>query len=139
MGREGLLIGSLGGVIALATLTLMLGAAVGGVLYEPEIAALLRRLARRVVPPPEPPEGQPIERIARDARRLRGAVLACTPGTPMARRVAAVQAYDDRLVEACRALGVPDTLTGLPPGARRDAERLHVEYLLGEAGLNLGT
>jgi hypothetical protein len=47
------------------------------------------------------------------------------------------RAYDDLLADACNALGVPDTLTGLPPGIERDAERLHVEDELKAAGLRL--
>jgi hypothetical protein len=55
----------------------------------------------------------------------------------MARRTATTAAYDDLLLEAARALDVDDTLTGLRPGADRDAERLRVEHLLREAGLQL--
>ena len=59
------------------------------------------------------------------------------PGLPMARRVALSRAYDDLLVDACHALDVPDSLSGLPPGTERDAERLRVEHELEEAGLRL--
>lgn len=84
------------------------------------------------------PVGPPIERIARDAHRLRAELLATAPGTPMARRLGLRQAYDDLLADACRALGVPDTLSALPPGTDRDAERLLVEHRLEAAGLRLG-
>ena len=137
MGRQGLIDGPLGGVFMIALITMMLAAVVGGVLYQHEIAALYRRLARKVSPPPEPPAGPPIERIARDARRLRREVLTCSPGMPMARRIGVFRAYDDLLADACRALGVPDTLEGLPLGTERDAERLHVEHELDAAGLEL--
>jgi len=137
MGRQGLIDGPLGGIVMVAVITMALGALVGGVLYQQEIAALLRRLARKIVRPRERPAGPPIERIARDARRLRKQVLSCPPGTPMARRIGVCQAYDDLLAYACRALGVPDTLAGLPPGTDRDAERLHVEHELDAAGLKL--
>ena len=53
----------------------------------------------------------------------------------MVRRNATLAAYDDALVQACLALGLPDTLTGLPPGTDREAERLRVESLLEAAGL----
>lgn len=137
MGRHGLLDGPFAGVIWIALVTAMLAVVVGAVLYQHEIAALLRRLARRIAPRPEPPTGPPIERIAQDGRRLRRNMLTCTPGTPMVRRIALCQAYDDLLADACRALDVPDTLTGLPLGTERDAERLHVEHALSAAGLGL--
>ena len=111
---------------------------VGGVLYQHEIEVLLRRLAQRVLPREEHPAGPPLECIVRDARRLRGVMLSCSPGTPMARRVAVCRAYDDLLADACRALAVPDTLTGLPLTIERDVERLRVEHALAEAGLSLG-
>ena len=130
-------IGPLGGFLALALATLMLGAAVGGALYQRERAAWFRRLGGRVSPRPEPPAGPPIERIGRDLRRLRAELLAPTPGAPMARRTGVWRAYDDLLGDACRALDVPDTLTGLPPGIEREAERLQVEHELEAAGLRL--
>ena len=135
--EPGLLDSPRGGLFAVALVTMLLVVAVGAVLYQHELRALLRRLVRRVHPPPEPPEGPPIERIARDARRLRAELRGSSPGTPMARRAGTWQAYDELLAEACRALGVPDTLAGMPPGTERDAERLLVEYRLVQAGLHL--
>ena len=129
--------GPLGGLLVIALVTLMLGVTVGGVLYQHGIATFFRRLTHRVLPPPEPPAGPPIERIARDVRRLRAEVLAPTPGIPMARRIGVARAYDDLLVDACRALDVPDTLSGLATGTERDAERLRVEHRLDAAGLRL--
>jgi glycerol dehydrogenase-like iron-containing ADH family enzyme len=124
------------GLAVIAICTVMLGTAVGGALYQHEIARRIRRVANRVSPPPEAPAGHPIERIVRDARRLR-AELAPTAGTPMARRIAVCRAYDDLLADACRAVGIPDTLTDLPLGTERDAERLNVEHQLAEAGVRL--
>jgi hypothetical protein len=124
------------GLAVIAMCTVMLGTAVGGALYHHEITQRLRRIAHRVSPPPDAPVGRPIERIVLDARRLR-AELAPTAGTPMARRVAVSRAYDDLLADACRAVGVPDTLTALPLGTERDAERLNVEHQLAEAGVRL--
>jgi len=109
----------------------------GGVLYQHEVAGVALRLFRRVSPVPEPPDGPPIERIASDVRRLRTELRSLSPGLPMARRIGISRAYDDLLVGACRALDVPDTLSGLPPGTERDAERLRVEWELEEAGLRL--
>jgi hypothetical protein len=125
------------GVLMIAAVTALLGAAVGGALYQREIAAWARRVRGSIWPPPEPPADLPIERIARNAQRLRAQLLRPSPGTPIARRIAVVQAYDDLLADACRALGIPDTLTDLPLGTERDAERLHVEDALNAAGMRL--
>ena len=109
MGQAGL--GGTGaGLITIALVTVMGGVVVGGVLYQHEIAAFVRRLRQRLSPAPEPPVGPPIERIASDVRRLRAELQALTPGLPMARRIGISRAYDDRLADACRALDVPDTL-----------------------------
>jgi hypothetical protein len=97
----------------------------------------VRRLLGWIAPAPEPPAGPPIERIARDVRRLRAELSAVEPGTPMTRRVALSGAYDDSLADACRALGVPDTMRGLRPGLEHDSERLHVEAELEQVGLRL--
>ena len=56
---------------------------------------------------------------------------------PRARRIGLQLAYDDVLVDACAALEVANTLTALPLGAERDAERLYVEHKLDAAGLRL--
>lgn len=123
----------------IALVTVMLGVAVASALCQHEIKGAFRWVKERIRPRPEPPAGPPIERIARDARRLRAELRGLAPGAPMARRTAISQAYDDLLVDACRAVGVPDTLTALPPGTERDAERLHVEHELDLAGVRLGT
>jgi hypothetical protein len=119
--------------------TVALAAGLGLVLYLPELLDGAERLRRRwgVAVAPEP-EGPAIEDVARSLRRLRPQVLMPAPGTPMARRTATLAAYDDVLLEATRALDLPDTLSGLPPGTDRDAERLRVEHLLEQAGLRLG-
>jgi len=135
MGQSGL--GIWQGLITIAPATVMLGVVLGGVLYQHEVAGVALRLFRRVSPVPEPPDGPPIERIASDVRRLRTELRSLSPGLPMARRIGISRAYDDLLVGACRALDVPDTLSGLPPGTERDAERLRVEWELEEAGLRL--
>ena len=134
---QGVLDGTGGGLITIAWVTVMLGAVVGGVLNQHEIAAFLRRGLEHLRPPPETPAGPPIERIASDVRRLRAEFRAPAPGLPMARRVGISRAYDDLLSYACHALDVPDTLTVLPSGTERDAERLRVEHELEEAGLRL--
>ena len=68
---------------------------------------------------------------------LRSQVLAPAPGTTMARRRGTTAAYEDLLVQAARALGVEDTLSEVPEGTDREAERLRIEHLLREAGLAL--
>jgi hypothetical protein len=125
------------GLAVIALGTLWFGALVGGALYQREIGRILRRVERRVVAAPELPGGLPIERIARDARRLHAELATVSSGTPMARRLGLASAYDDLLAEACRALDIPDTLSGTPPGPERELERLHVEQQLEEAGLPL--
>lgn len=134
---HGLLAGPFGGLLVIALVTLGFGAVVGGALYHAEIERLVGRLRRRVAPAPDPPVGQPIERIATNARRLRAELATISIGTPMARRRGLSRAYDDVLVDACRALGVPDTLSGMAPGVERDSERLHVEHELEQVGFVL--
>ena len=53
----------------------------------------------------------------------------------MAKRRGAAAAYDDLLVQAAQALGVPDTLSTVPEGTDHEAERLRLEHVLREAGL----
>jgi hypothetical protein len=134
MGQDG---GPLAGLVVIALVTLSGGATLGGVLYQSEIAQCLRRLVSQVAPSRPPPQGPPIERIGRDARRLRRELLAVAQDLPMARRIGLQLAYDDVLVDACAALDVADTLSILPLGAERDAERLYVEHRLVAAGLRL--
>jgi len=128
------------GILWVLGITAITAAAIGAVLYRQRLGSVALGTGRRlhVVPPPPPvPAGRPIERIAADARRLRPQVLYTAPGTPVAKREGIRKAYEDVLVEGCRALGVEDLMSPLPPGPEREAERLRVEYLLDQAGLNL--
>jgi hypothetical protein len=127
------------GLVVVALGTVWFGALVGAVLYQREIGRILCRLGRRVIPPPERPTGLPIERIARNARRLHDELATLPSGTPMARRHGMISAYDELLADACRALQVPDTLTGMDAGPDRELERLHVEQELEDVGLHLST
>jgi hypothetical protein len=77
----------------------------------------------------------PVERIAADLRRLSAAVQDIPHGTPHTRRKALFLAYDDTLIDGCRALGLPQCLSELPPGMNRELERLRVETSLESAGL----
>lgn len=124
-------------MVAIVVCTLMLGVAMAVFLCPGEMARAYRRARTRVSPVEPAPEGPPIEELARSLRRLRGEVLAPAPGTTMARRRGATAAYEDLLVAAARALGEPDTLTGVPEGTDREAERLRLEHVLRRAGLAL--
>jgi hypothetical protein len=126
------------GVVGLLVCTLMLGTAFALFLCQDEIRRAGRRARHRLAPPPQRPAGPAIEDVARSLRRLRGQVLAPAPGTAMARRRGTTAAYEDLLVQAARAVGIEDTLTCVPAGTDREAERLRLEHLLREAGLDLG-
>jgi hypothetical protein len=94
------------------------------------------RLLRLV--PPLPPAGSgnpPLEIVVADLRRIRRELESPPPGLPMAKRRGTLLAYDDRLIDACRALEVPNALEGLAEGLDRDAERLRAEWLLEKAGV----
>lgn len=95
-----------------------------------------RAVRSHVTPEPAEPKGPPIEQIAADLRRLsRQRQGIATRSTVW---FAAVQrAYDERLQQACRSLGVVEHLTGLD-GLDRDIERLRLEALLEAEGLALG-
>lgn len=124
-------------MVGLVICTLMLGTAFALFLCQDEIARAWRRAHDRVVPPPPAPDGPAIEDLARALRRLRAQVLSPAPGTTMAKRRGATAAYEDLLVQAAHALGVPDTLSELREGTDREAERLRLEHVLREAGLAL--
>lgn len=123
----------LAGVLAVAAITAMLALVLWVVFY----GSAARIFVRRHLPARAAPAGRPIEALAVDLRRLRAATLRAEPGSSHVRRSATVAAYDDVLVQACLALGLPDTLSGLPLGTDREAERLRVEALLEAAGLRL--
>ena len=123
------------GAVALVVCTLMLGIAVGAFVCQDEIARAFRRVRERLSPPPSAPDGPAIEELARSLRRLHAEVRAPGPGTAMARRRGATAAYEDLLVQAAQALGVPDTLSDVREGTDREAERLRLEHVLREAGL----
>lgn len=88
------------------------------------------------LPPPDPPN-PPLETVVADLRRIRHELDHPVPGLAMAKRRGTLQAYEDRLLDACRALEVPNALAGLEEGIDRDAERLRVEVHLEDAGVVL--
>ena len=126
------------GLLAVVACTVMFGLVVGGALYADSVPRFLGRARGRLLPPrhPQPqPAGRPLERVVADLLRIRAEVVAPVPGCSKVRRDATLAAYDDVLAEACRLLRVPDRLTDLPPGTEREAERLHTEWLLEQAGV----
>lgn len=128
------------GVIQWLAATTLIVTSVGAVLYRHELETALRAGLRRVLPtppPPPPPLGRPIELIARDARRLGTRFRNPPPGLSFARFEGLRRAYDDVLVEACRALELDNLLPVLVPGEERDVERVRVEYALGRVGWRL--
>ena len=129
------------GVIVLAEVTLMGVAVVGCALNQDRIIEVGRAVGRRlhiVAPPPPLAAGMPIERIAADLRRIRPQALRPAVGTPYSRRLAIVAAYDDALLDACRALGVSTELDLITDALERESERLRAEHELQKAGVDLG-
>jgi hypothetical protein len=80
----------------------------------------------------------PIERIVADLRRIRPQARHLATGMPMARRRAIVAAYDEVLLDACRALEVPTELDRMTDALERESERLRTEAELERAGVDLG-
>jgi hypothetical protein len=133
--------GSWAGVIVLVEVTLMGVVVVGCVFYLDDIIELGRQIGRRLhlVPPAAPvAAGMPIERIAADLRRIRPQALRPASGTPYSRRQAIVAAYDDVLLDACRALGVSTELDRITDAFERESERLRAEHELRKAGVDFG-
>ena len=95
------------------------------------------RFVHLVPPAPPTPLGMPIERIAADLRRIRQQAVMPQAGTPMARRRAIVAAYDEALLDACRALEVPTELDCITDSLERESERLRTEAELARAGVRL--
>ncbi|MEH0937865.1 hypothetical protein [Micromonospora psammae] len=78
---------------------------------------------------------QPLELIAADLRRLGGHRLAAG-GRSVVWHASVIEAYDDKLRAACRALGATEHLAELE-GVDREIERVRVEGVLAAAGLTL--
>jgi hypothetical protein len=102
----------------------------GAILWIPRLVNRIRR--RR---PPAEPTGPPIEKLAADLRRVHRILTHYEPGTPVVRRMGTLQAYDQLLVQACRALDVPHRIDEIPAGIDLELERLRVEAELRDAGL----
>ncbi|MET8369050.1 hypothetical protein ABZU42_04880 [Micromonospora profundi] len=78
---------------------------------------------------------RPLEQLATDLRRLGGQRLGSN-GRSMVWYAGVLQAYDDRLRLACRALGITEHLAELT-GVDQEIERVRVEGVLHAAGLTL--
>ena len=129
------------GVVEVALITLGGVSAFFLVAHAAEILELGIRCAERlglVKPPSPPPCGMPIERIAADLRRIRRQTRMPAMGTPMVRRRAVAAAYDEALLDACRALDVPTELDRMTEPLERESERLRTEHELEQAGVDLG-
>jgi hypothetical protein len=79
----------------------------------------------------------PIERISADLRRIRVQALRQAEGMPVVQRRAILAAYDDALMDACRALGVDTDLDAMKDDLDRESERLRTEVQLERAGIDL--
>jgi hypothetical protein len=100
------------------------------------LTALVRRV-ERLRPEPPRPVGRPIEQIACDVRRLSNSFRRVPDDASFVRFEGCCRAYDDVLVEACRAVEVEHLLRVLPPGPDLDRERRRVELVLWRVGLLL--
>ena len=126
------------GVVDLALITAGLVGAIWILVHIADILERGDRVARllRIVKSPAPaPAGMPIERIAADLRRIRPQALTPTAGMPMALRKAIAAAYDEALLDACRALNVPTELDRMTDALERESERLRTEAELERAGV----
>jgi hypothetical protein len=107
----------------------------------PTVRRVLRAVGRLrpVAPPPVEVAGPPLEQIAADIRRIAAGIERLPTNAPIARRRAALLAYDDSLAAACRALGIEQRLTALSMGPARQAERLRLECELQYEGFMTGS
>ena len=94
------------------------------------------RRATGSMPAQSAPVRRPLERVAADLRRLTRELSVVPGGTPMARRLGLLAAFDDVLAEAALLLEVPNQLSVLPP-ATRDLERMRLLATLEAAGLTV--
>lgn len=133
---------AVGGLLRILGCTAFAAIVIGGALHSREVAAGATRVGRflHLMPPAAPtPLGPPLERIGRDLRRLEPEARRPREGTTHAKHRGVVAAYDDLLLEACRALEVPTSLGSLPDGLERETERIRVEYELEQSGLPIRT
>ncbi|GAA4851038.1 hypothetical protein GCM10023403_12650 [Pseudonocardia benzenivorans] len=101
-----------------------------------KVPAAVAARRRRTAPPP--PARPPIEELVSDLRRLRRGLRDGVPRTRV-RRVALQSAYDDVLLDVCRAVGVDATRLAATPehGSERAFARLVAEADVESAGIEL--
>jgi hypothetical protein len=124
------------GVVDLTLITIGLIGALWMIAHAVEIMEFGIRCGRAIglgKPAPPAPAGMPI-----DLRRIRVQARRPVTGMPMARRRAIAAAYDDALLDACRALDVPTELDRISDDLERESERLRTEAELERAGVDLG-
>lgn len=130
------------GVLRILAAVVLVAVVTGSVLYSRKIATASVRVGRflRLLPAAPPtPLGHPLERIVRDLRRLQPEARHPREGMPVEKLRGVLAAYDDLLLEACRAVEVSTSLASLPEGLERESERLRVEYELERAGILIRT
>jgi hypothetical protein len=129
------------GMAEVVAMTLVVAGVLWLLAHVFDIADLTMVWARRLglrEPLPQASDRMPIERIAADLRRIRPEARHLATGMPMARRRAIVAAYDEVLLDACRALEVPTELDRMTDALERESERLRTEAELERAGVDLG-
>jgi hypothetical protein len=121
------------GIAVAPTLFLWAAVRLGPALFDllAGAASMRRRRRRRG----RQPVGPSLESLVVDLRRLRAEVRGPGPPTQV-RRVALLAAYDDVLLDVCRAADVGSSLAEAPPGERPYA-RLLTEAAIEEAGIAL--
>jgi hypothetical protein len=119
------------GIAVAPTLFLWAAVRLGPALFDLLAGAASMRRRRRG---PQP-VGPSLESLVVDLRRLRAEVRGPGPPTQV-RRVALLAAYDDVLLDVCRAADVGSSLAEAPPGERPYA-RLLTEAAIEEAGIAL--
>jgi hypothetical protein len=118
-----------GNMLLYVGIALIPTAACAAVMWAPRV---IRRIRRRPAPLAQ---GPPIEKLAADLRRVHRVLAGYEQGTPLVRRVGTLQAYDELLIQACRAVDVDQRIDRLRPGTELELERLRVEEQLRHAGL----
>ena len=83
------------------------------------------------------PTGPPFEQVAADLRRLHTQLETLPAGTSWVRATGIGRAYDQLLATACQQLDVCTRILELPDGKPRVLERLRLEFLLSECGLQI--
>lgn len=100
------------------------------------VSRSLARTWRGSLRPPRPVT-PPIQAVAADLRRLHRLLESLPAGTSFVRATGVAHAYDEMLALACQQLEVPTRILELADGKPRMLERIRLEFLLGESGLQI--